>query len=209
VFKIKSNYSFLDVLRHAGALDEDIWKQMVTTSRNIDVLPAPDAVVDPTAELPAATPVLDFARYSYDVIIADAGGPEGDWNLSVARTADEVLLVTTNELPELDASQRALICLEANGIERDRMRIVVNRYAEDRGLGMECIARALGQDVFEALPVDDQELERSLMDGRPIASGTPVGKSIVRLATRLLELDKPASGKRRPAGGLLGLLSRN
>jgi hypothetical protein len=56
---------------------------------------------------------------------------------------------------------------------------------------------------------DARELERWLMDGKPVAAGTPVGKSIVRLATRLLELDKPASGKRQPAGGLLAFLSRN
>jgi pilus assembly protein CpaE len=207
VLKLKSNFSFLDVLQHTGVIDDDIWRQMVMPLQGIDVLLAPDAAPDPVADLPTAAPIFDFVRYSYDVIVADCGGPAGAWNLSVAQAADEVLLVTTNELPDLHAAQRALIYLEAHEVDADRLRLVVNRYAEPHGLGREAIASTLRKDVYHFLPADAASTERCLMDGKPVKSGTPLGKELATLAARLLELERTEAAP-RTGKGLLSFLSR-
>ena len=63
----------------------------------------------------------------------------GDWNLSQARLADEILLVTTNELTALQAVQRALSYMDSNNIGRYKIRLIVNRYDRHVGLSKDVI----------------------------------------------------------------------
>ena len=45
ILKAKSTYSFLDVLNHSDALDNDLWKAMVTQRGGVDVLLSPESMV--------------------------------------------------------------------------------------------------------------------------------------------------------------------
>jgi pilus assembly protein CpaE len=207
LLKIKSNYSFLDVLSHAHELDKDLWQAMVVQSNGVDVLLSPEMMPENPQEPRDPSPILDFARHFYDVIILDAGSVYGEWNLVQARQASELLLVTTNELPALQAAQRALSYLDANRIGRWKVRLVVNRYHRDVGLNKEVIGTALHTEVFESVPSDYEAVQKSLMDGKPVPSATPFGKSMTDLAERLggrAEASKKSSG----LSGLLGLFSR-
>jgi pilus assembly protein CpaE len=108
LLKIKSVFSFLDALQRSHELDADLWRAMVTNVNGVDVLLAPELITENPPELNDPSPILEYARHAYDVIILDAGNVYGDWNLNQARLANEILLVTTNELPALQAAQRAL-----------------------------------------------------------------------------------------------------
>ena len=82
------------MLSRADTLDADLWGAMVTNRSGVDVLLAPESLVEGASELRDAAPIVEYARQSYDAIVLDASGMYGPWNLSQARTADEVLLVT-------------------------------------------------------------------------------------------------------------------
>jgi len=207
LLKIKSIYSFLDALQRSRELDADLWNAMVTPVSGVDVLLAPELMVEGAQELQDPSPLLDYARHVYDVIIVDTGGVYGNWNLNAARQANELLLVTTNELPALQAAQRALSYLDANRIGRWKMRLLVNRYHRDVGLSREVIGTALHTEVFDILPSDYEAVQKSLMDGKPAPANTAFGKAIMQLADRLggrAEQSKKASS----LSGLLGLFSK-
>src|SRR6202012_5238771 len=174
----------------------------------VDVLLAPELMAEGIQDLRDPTPVLDYARHAYDVVVVDTGGVYGDWNLNQARLASELLLVTTNELPALQATQRALSYLDTNRIGRWKIRLVVNRYHRDVGLSREVIGTALHTEVFEILPSDYEAVQNSLMEGKPPPSTTAFGKSMMQLADRLggkVDTTKKPSG----LGGLLGLFSKS
>ena len=122
------------------------------TVNGVDVLLAPELMVEGAQDLHDPSPILEYARHAYDVIMLDAGSVYGDWNLNLARAGQEVLLVTTNELPALQAAQRALSYLDANRIGRWKIRLLVNRYHRDVGLSREVIGTALHTEVFDILP---------------------------------------------------------
>lgn len=207
LLKIKSIYSFVDVLTRAHELDSDLWNAMVTPVNGVDVLLAPDLMADGVQELRDPSPILDYARHNYDVVVIDAGGVYGDWNLMQARAATELLLVTTNELPALQAAQRALSYLDTNRIGRWKVRLVVNRYHRDVGLSRDVIGTALHTEVFDSLPSDYEAVQKALMEGKPIPIGSPFGKGIMQLADRLggrAEGIKKASS----LSGLFGLFSK-
>jgi len=207
LLKIKSVYSFLDTLNHAHELDADLWNGMVTNVNGVDVLLAPELMVEGTQDLRDPSPVLEYARHAYDVVVVDTGGVYGEWNLNTARVANELLLVTTNELPALQAAQRALSYLDTNRIGRWKIRLLVNRYHRDVGLSREVIGTALHTEVFDILPSDYESVQKALMEGKPAPSSTAIGKAIAQLADRLGGRREQAK-KSGALAGLLGLFNR-
>jgi len=203
--KLKQSYSFVDALSRGAQLDEDIWKGMVSTVGGVDVLLAPEQPVHGIDEAHSAVRILEFARALYDVVIVDAGGIYGQWNLSIVRHSDDLLLVTTNELPALQAAQRALVFLERHRVERAKVRVIVNRYNKEIGLNREAIEAGLRMDVFHLLPSDYADVQRALVEGKSLAAGTPVGKAMVELAEKLA--GKKASSPAQKKSAFSGLFS--
>jgi pilus assembly protein CpaE len=209
LLKQSSQVSFMDVLNREHELDTGLWGSIVKSVKGIDVLLAPELMEGGLHDLADPAAILDFARYQYDAIITDCASVYGAWNLQQAKQATEILLITTNELPALQAAQRALSYLDANRVGRWKLKLIVNRYHPNAGLSKEMISTALHLDVFDSLPSDYMTVQASLMEGTPIPSATPLGKSITQLARRLLGTAPPAPVKKPSAlSGLLDLFSR-
>jgi len=208
LLKVKSSYSFLDVLQRASELDADLWSAMVRPVHGVDVLLAPDLMLDHNQDLRDPSPILEYARHAYDVVILDTSSVYTEWNLNCARAANELLLVTTNELPALQAAQRALSYLDTNRIGRWKIRLIVNRYLRDIGLSREVIGTALHTEVFETLPSDYEAVQKALLEGKPIQASTTFGKGIVEIVNRLGGKGAPGNKKSSSLSGLLGLFSK-
>ncbi|MGJ5815570.1 AAA family ATPase [Paludibaculum fermentans] len=183
--KLKQNYSFMEALTRGGQLDEDIWKGMVQSAGGVDVALAPDQPVHGIDENYNAAAIVDFARSMYEVVILDCNGAYGQWSLTLARLCDELLLVTTNELPALQATQRSLAYLDRNRVDRSKVRILVNRYHKDIGLSRDVIEAALHCDVYHLIPSDYEDVQKALVEGKPIPPGAAVGRSLMSLAEKL------------------------
>ena len=207
LLKIKSNYSFLDVLQRSSDMDADLWKAMVTNRNDVDVLLAPDVMAEGANDLTDAVPVIEYARQAYDVVILDTSGVYGDWNLSQASLCDEILLITTNELTSLQAVQRAFSYLDSNGIGRWKIHLVVNRYDKHIGLTRDVISTALHSDIYWVIPNDYDAVQKALMEGKPVPPATTVGKHIMGLADRLAGREN-GQKKGSSLSGLLSLFSR-
>ena len=208
VLKIKSIYSFLDALQRASELDKDLWGAMVTEVNGVDVLLSPDLMAENVHEFTDPSPVLEYARQVYDIVVVDCSGVYGEWNLNIARAVNDLVLVATNELPALQAAQRALSYLDTNRVGRWKIRLVVNRYLRDVGLNREVIGTALHTEVFETLPSDYDAVQRALLDGKPIPASTVLGKAITHLAERLGGPVKTPAKKGSSLSGLLSLFSK-
>ncbi len=191
LLKLKSNYSFVDALAHVDRLDADLWKVLVNPTAGIDILLSPEDPPNGASEDWDAAGLLRYCRRLYDVVVVDSGGAYGDWNIALARLADELLLVTTNELPALHATQRTLAFLGGHGLDPSQIRLVVNRYSADRGLATPAIEEALQGRLFHTLPSDYDAIQKALMDGKPVPIASRFGKSIAALADRLTGRQRP------------------
>lgn len=207
LLKIKSSYSFMDVLQRSGEMDVDLWKAVVTNRHGVDVLLSPEVMAEGVSDVADARSIIEYARGTYDLVVLDSGGVYGDWNLSQAQMADEILLITTNELTSLQAVQRALTYLDNNGVQRWKVRLIVNRYDRHVGLSKDVIGTALHTDIFHLMPADYDAIQKSLMEGKPLASSTSFGKSVNGLVDRLAgSSDAPKKGT--SLSGLRSLFSR-
>ncbi len=207
LLKTKSIYSFMDTLQRSHELDQDLWGSMVNNVNGIDVLLAPELMTEGAGDLRDPSPILDYARHIYDVVIIDTGSVYGEWNLNLARVASELLLVTTNELPALQAAQRAMSYLDTNRVGRWKIRLIVNRYQQDVGLSQEVIGTALHTEVFDTLPDDFDAVQKALLDGKPIPASTVLGKAMVQFANRFGTVKETAK-KPSSLGSWLGLFSK-
>jgi pilus assembly protein CpaE len=207
LLKIKSNYSFLDALARSHDIDADLWRAVVTNRQGVDVLLSPEVMTEGMSELKDATSIIEYARGIYDLVVLDTGGVYGEWNLSQAQLADEILLVTTNELTSLQAVQRGLGYLDANNIGRYKLRLIVNRYDRHTGLSKDVIGTALHTDIFYILPPDYEAIQKALMEGKPLGATTAFGKSMIGLVDRLAG-SAEAPKKNSSLSGLLSLFSR-
>jgi pilus assembly protein CpaE len=185
LLKLKSTFSFMEAVSRAQTLDDDLWRNLITSSSGVDVMLAPEQTVEGLHELMDASGIIDYARWNYERSVIDIANPYGPWNLSVMKHADEILLVSTNELPALQATQRALNYLEQNKIERSKVKLVVNRYNRDVGLSKEVIETAIRCEVFQLLPSDFEGVQRAMIDGKPIPVSSPFGKGLLQLAEKL------------------------
>jgi pilus assembly protein CpaE len=207
LLKIKSSYSFMDVLARAQDIDGDLWKTLVISRQGVDVLLSPEVMTEGMSDLKDASSIIEYARHTYDLVVLDTGGVYGDWNLSQLRLADEILLVTTNELTSLQAVQRVLSYLDANNIPRYKLRLIVNRYDRHTGLSKDVIGTALHTEIFHILPADYEAIQKSLMEGKPLAPNTSFGKSMIGLVDRLAGTSE-SHKKNSSLSGLLSLFSR-
>jgi pilus assembly protein CpaE len=185
LLKLKSSYSFVDALAHAGSLDADMWKVLVTPCRGIDVLLSPENPVDSISAAIDPAGILSYSRRAYGTTVVDCGGAFGGWNLALARLAGELLMVTTNEPAVLHGTQRSLAYLEENGVARSAIRIILNLRQPGAGLSREDSEEALNARVFSVLPNDHEGIRRALMEGRPAAPSSRFGKSLAALARQL------------------------
>ena len=211
LLKLKSGYSFMDVLSRRSSLDVDLWKQMVSVHQGIDVLLSPENLVDGIDELTDASPILDYSQAAYETIIVDCGNSYTNWNLSVAYLCDELVLVTTNELPALQSAQRALAWFEQHRIDQSKIRVVVNRYEREIGLNSDVISSALQTDVFHVIPADYEAVQRSQMEGKPLPAGSAAAKSMAALADKICVKREKSGGDKKSSsltGGFKSLFSR-
>jgi pilus assembly protein CpaE len=214
--KLKPGFSFVDILTQGAGLDADVWRGVVQSFGGFDVLLSPDSPIAGAQEMGSTQLILDFSRRLYDFVVADLGNAYGEWTLTAIRAADESLLVTTNELPALQAAQRVLSYYENQGIDRHRIHLVINRFNKDVGLTREMIETALQSEIYQVIPSDYEAVQRALLDGKPLAPGTSIGKQVSEIAEKLLgtaaEKAKKKAEKPRTSGalsGLFGLFSRS
>jgi pilus assembly protein CpaE len=171
------------------------------------VMLSPEVMMEGMSELKDASSIVEYARGTYDLVVLDTGGVYGDWNLSQAQLADEILLVTTNELTALQAVQRALGYLDSQDIGRHKLRLIVNRYDRHTGLSKDVIGTALHIDIFHIMPTDYDPIQKSLMEGKPLGPSTSFGKSVIALADRLSGRSETQK-KSTSLSGLRSLFSR-
>ncbi|MGB9611781.1 MAG: hypothetical protein ACPL7M_12475 [Bryobacteraceae bacterium] len=205
--KARQSYSFMDALSRASELDEDIWKGLVTAKNGLDVLAAPEQPVHGLDEAGNPSGLIDFMRSVYDVALLDAEGAFGAWNLALARLCDELVLVTSNELPALHAAQRVLSQFERHRVELGKIRLVVNRFRREIGIQKDIIEAALHMEVFHLIPYAPEDLQRALVEGKPVPVSSPAGKGFLQVAEKLAGKSAEEPEAPAKAGGLAGILS--
>ncbi len=206
MLKLKAEFHLDDVIRDWKRMDEDLWARLTAPFSGIDVLLAPDV---PTARLEIgralAGELVRFWKERYSTVVLDVPDLRMAIESGFLLHADQIILVTTNELAALHATRRAVEFLDLTIADRNRLRLVVNRYSPATGLKRDDVKAALQIEPFAVLSNDYDSVQEALLDGKPVAAGSRFRSSILALAQQLQ--GKPPATKK--SAGWRELLHRH
>lgn len=124
----------------------------------------------------------------YDFVIVDVGRHLDDRTVEVLELSDEILLLTTLDVPAVRNASRYLAMLERLEIDRARIRLVVNRIDKRARLGLRDVESALGVDTSWAIPNDFEPVSTGIDHGTPAvlrSRRSKVAKSVRQFAESL------------------------
>ena len=148
----------MDDLLEAGArADGDLLRTVAAGDGSVAVIAAPEKIAPLEAvDVDQLMRVLDLARRQYDYVVLDLPGNWANWTLEAIDKADLILLVVDLSIGSLRQARRRLTLFEETGIDRSRIRVVVNRVEKRmfRTIGVQDAADALHYPVFASVHSD-------------------------------------------------------
>ena len=152
--------------------------------------------------------VLRYLKTQYAYTIVDAPDPYSAVGRAVLAVSDQVVLVTTPDVPALRNVERltSLLAL-SDGASQRELKLVVNRFVRSRSVPVEEIQRLVNLEVQQTMADDYEGVRRSISDGDPICrSKTPISRDLARLAADLLGGPDATNAGAGPPGRLRRLL---
>lgn len=205
-----SKHTLQDLLARVDEIDDAMLSHVVQQhSSGIHALLAPGA---PEAAGEVAAEQVDvildrlLERYSY--VIVDTWSFLEEVTMTLLRRADEVLVVTTPEVPALKNTKHFLEYVRQQALVEGRITLVLNRFPSVNGITLEDVQQHLGQAVGANIPSEGQLVTHTINRGVPVVvshAQSWVAQSLLRLAAHVAG-DKvstislaPQSGRARGA----------
>lgn len=179
----------------ARSLDDTLYVH----SSGLRVLLAPDRGEDgEDVTGPAARRILGALKFQYDLVIVDAGALVTEGSAVATELADEVLIVTTPDVPALRAANRLLRLWERLSVRaQGTARVLLNQVHRDSEVQPDLAKRVLTADLTETtVPAGFRDLEPGLNTGQPTQLQGAVKRGIEALAGELGLIARRGSGAR-------------
>lgn len=131
--------------------------------------------------------ILGLLRASHPYTVVDGPSSFTDQLLAGLDATDELVLVTTLDVPSVKNLKLALQTLDQLGWERDRIRLVLNRADSQVGLRVKDVERTLGTTIDVHIP-SNRDVPLSVNEGEPVAARrprSPVVAAVAELAAQL------------------------
>ncbi|HET6562747.1 MAG TPA: P-loop NTPase [Marmoricola sp.] len=208
-----------DAVALESELDFSMLEPLLTPHRRgFSTLVAP---VQPDAKdsIPASlvSRILSVLKQNFDYVIVDTSPAFDEHVLQAFDETDELLLVTTLDVPTLKNVKIACETLDLLNFPKPRRHLVLNRADDKVGLSPEKVETTLDMKITQAIPTSP-EVANATNAGEPIAASHPkhvVSQAFNRLADAVTGVSSgtakgtqavdPAS---RPASPKRGLLRR-
>jgi len=189
-----------DLVREVDHLDAALIENHLSVfNDSVSVLPAPlrpeHAELINGAQL---TAILGMMRTMFDYIIVDTAPSFTDAMLSVLDAADQILVISSMDLPTIKNVKLCLEIMESLEYNRDKIKVVLNRADSLGGMEPREVQESLRYPFAATLPSDGKTVVHSVNRGVPFVISNPetgVTKGIFALAALIAgeEEKKPAA----------------
>ena len=134
------------------------------------------------------TRLFDTLKETFSYIIVDAEASFDGKNIAALDNSDLIMLVTVTNLPALRNTQRCLELFEKLGYDREKIKIVVNRYMENDEIKEVDIEKVLSKDIYWKIPNNYFAIMSAINKGIPVSDvndTTNVSQSYKKLAQQI------------------------
>ncbi len=162
--------SIADLLPRAETLDERMLTAAVAVHRSkVHVLTAPEDM-EQLGEIRAddVFALISVAADAYQFVIIDCGTYYDEGVAMALNVADIAVLVTTPDVTSIRDAFRRMRTLQALGVDRERVKLVVNRWHHAAYVGLDDIQQNLGLNVAATIAEDARHVEQAINEGKLI-----------------------------------------
>ena len=206
-----------DAVHLESGLDFGVLEPILTPYR--EGLAALVAPVQPDAKdtIPASLvgKILQLLKSHFDYVVVDTAPAFDEYVLQALDETDDLLLVTTLDIPTLKNVKVAVETLDLLNFPKAKRRLVLNRADDKVGLTADKVESTLGMSITTPIPTSSQ-VAHSTNAGEPITSAQPKHpvsqaiKSLGRTLASPVAASQPASTPgARIAAPRRSLLRRN
>lgn len=131
------------------------------------------------------TKLFNTLKDTFSYIVIDAEASFDGKNIAALDNSDIILLVTVANLPALRNTQRCLELFERLGYDKDKTKIVINRYMENDEIKEQDIEKVLSKHIYWKIPNNYFAIMTAINKGVPVSilnSTTNVAQSYKNLA---------------------------
>jgi len=184
---IWSKYTIQDLLAHAEDIDDAMLGPVLQHhSSGIHVLLAP-ATPEVAGEITGeqVDTLLDRLLERHTYVIADTWSFLDEVAWALLRRADEVVVVTTPEVPSLKNVKHFLEYTRQQSLIQGRIIMVLNRFPSVDGISLQDVQQHLRHPVSANIPSEGRLVTHSVNRGIPLVISHPqswVGQSMLKLA---------------------------
>jgi MinD-like ATPase involved in chromosome partitioning or flagellar assembly len=185
-----------DLTASPGELDaEKLRGYVLKHGSGLHIVPAPlRPEVGESIDAARIAAVLQTARSMYDAIVVDTAPLFDGPMLTALDRSDQLLLVSTPDVPSMKNIRLALQTLELLGFPLDRVALVANRSGMAGGASVSEMSDTIGRDVRFVLP-EDAAVPASINSGVPTVlyeSRSRFAKGVRTLVGSLVGRDEAA-----------------
>ena len=205
-FDLKGNGDLREALSYSDSLDDSALQgYLLKHESGVHVMAATQEipVFDSRFPAPALTSLLGMLSRDYDQVIFDVQRPTDIAMLPVLQAAERYYIVMQQTLMDLQGAKRLLTYLDSVGIERSRLKVIVNRQESRHPVKVADIDAALDDVRIFQLPNDYRRVSQSVNAGQPLSARWQ--KAPITVALR--EIVHDLLGVKKVKKGWLGLLN--
>ena len=193
-------YTMVDISLNFRRLDSVFLQGTLTRHPSgIYLLAAPPHGSVDTAAIPAdhIQAVLDLLRSMYDVVIVDTARVLSEETMAALWSATRIVLLIERSLPFLRGYRRTLEMLDAIGVPRERVDVVISKDSNSKAaVPLDEAKRSLELSVTHTLPRDDETALAAVNRGLALADikrNSPLRRSVAELARTLFDDASPTT----------------
>jgi pilus assembly protein CpaE len=198
---LKPQFSILDVCLNEARLDQAMFdKMLVRHSSGIYLLGAPPALEDSRALTSQGVKHgLAICRTLFGDTVVDLEDCFHAEQVEALAQTTTVLVVCRLDFTSLRNTKRLLGQLGGLGVDRERVKLVVNQFGLPNELPLDEVEQALGGKVAALIPHDPRTINAANNTGVPAVLKDPGSK----VARSILQLAKPEQATRVKRSGLV------
>ncbi len=167
--------TIVDIAKNIGRVDATYLETSLANFRydqsNLYILADP-LHVEEAEEVTAdqINTVLTVLKATFEYVVIDTTTSFDSKTLTALDLADNILLVSMVNLPCIRSSQRVLTLFERLGYDKEKVKLIVNRYVPDEEITIDDVEQTLEHDVFWKIPNNYFSIMTAINRGVPINS---------------------------------------
>ena len=162
--------SIIDLLAHAGMLDQQLIKQVVVQhTSGIHVLPSPNTITEAQGIKPENLfSMIQGLQQMFPHIIIDGGNSLDENSVTYMDSSDKILLVFNPDLASMRDVRQFMEVSTTLSYEKEKILFILNRTGRKADVRSEEIEKILNIKIYGTIPADDEFALSSLNEGVPM-----------------------------------------